>query len=68
MASLVAVEAAGAEPFDKKLAKALEKAFPLCQDCSQLNDYNEHFHEGWIFIFILDKILNQNQVAGTRNG
>ena len=31
VASLVAVEAAGAEPFDKKLAKALEKAFPLLQ-------------------------------------
>lgn len=27
------------------------------QDCSQLNDYIEHFHEGWIFIFILDKNL-----------
>ena len=31
VASLVAVEAAGAEPFDKKLAKGLEKAFPLLQ-------------------------------------
>ncbi len=27
------------------------------QDGSQLNDYIEHFHEGWIFIFILDKVL-----------
>ena len=31
LASLVAVEAAGAEPSDKKLAKALERAFPLLQ-------------------------------------
>ena len=31
VASLVAVEAAGAEPSDKKLAKALERAFPLLQ-------------------------------------